>query len=69
MQKSPLHVWNGGTSHEGDSRCMQDGAITLQTKHVKAKKNNTDASSSPLHLLSPWLKAKIKNNAVFKDGD
>lgn len=47
---------------------MQDWAITLQTKHVKAKMNNTETSSSPLPL-SPLLKAKIENDAVFEDGD
>lgn len=47
---------------------MHDGAVTLQTKRVKAKMNNTETSSSPLHL-SPSLKAKVENDAVFEDGD
>lgn len=51
------------------------GAVTSQTKHVKAKKNNIDTSSSilPHSRLSSFLllrlKAKIEHNAVFKDGD
>ncbi len=53
---------------------MQGWAVTLQTKHVKAKKNNIDTSSFPLHHfpsnpLSPRLKAKIENDLVFEDGD
>lgn len=53
---------------------MQDWAVTSQTKHVKAKKNIIDTSSSTLpHPLAPHLllqlKAKIENDAVFKDGD
>lgn len=73
MHKLPQLVWNGGTGHEQDSHCMQDLAVTLQTKHVKAKKNNTDTSSSPLFHVpaprSPRLKAKIENDLVFEDGD
>lgn len=76
MHKLPLHVWNGGTGHERDSHCMQDWAVTSQTKHVKAKKNNIDTSNSPLlHFPArpppppPPLKAKVENDLVFEDGD
>lgn len=51
---------------------MQDWAVTLQTKHVKAK-NNTDTSSSLLFHFpaphSPRLKAKFENDLVLEDGD
>lgn len=77
MHKLPQLVWNGGTGHERDSHCMQDWAVTSQTKHVKAKKNNIDTSPpslprtppSPNDTLSSRLKAKIENNLVFEDSD
>lgn len=53
---------------------MQDWAVTLQTKHDKAKKNNTDTSRSPILIsdhcfFSALLEAKVKKDLVFKDGN
>lgn len=57
--------------HGRDSLHANTGAATLLMKQVKTTKNyKSDASDSPLlHLLHPSLKAKVKNDAVFKDGD